>query len=249
MTGRKLGRLPTRHDPRTLKLASYTAPLPAIPDMKNWGVVSGDWGMMRNDELGDCTIAAAGHMVLLDTAARGTPVRIEDCEIVRAYAAVSGYTPGDPSTDNGAVELNVLNYWRQLGIGGHKILGYAAVPLNNRLALRQAIYLFGAVYAGVELPRTAQDQDVWNVDPDGGEDSAPGSWGGHAVPLVGYDTHALACITWGEPKWLTDDWWAKYGSEAYVVISEDWAPPGGVAPNSFNMDQLKADLAAITAGA
>ena len=73
MIDRKLGRLPTQHDARTLKLDRYLAPTTDIPAMKNWGVVSGDWGMMRNDQIGDCTIAAAAHIILLGTAAGGPP--------------------------------------------------------------------------------------------------------------------------------------------------------------------------------
>ena len=38
-----------------------------------------------------------------------------------------GFRPGDPSTDRGAYALDVLNYWRQSGIAGHRIAAYAAV--------------------------------------------------------------------------------------------------------------------------
>ena len=241
----KLGRQPTRHDMRTLQLRSYVQQLPVIPDMKNWGVAPAAWGMMRNDTLGDCTIAAAGHIILNATTLHGAPVVITDDQIIQAYSAVSGYDPASGLNDNGAVELDVLNYWRNTGVGGHKILAYVAVPITDARALREAIFLFGSIYAGVDLPVTAQDQGVWNSAGRDSADGQPGSWGGHAIPLVGYDTKAFACVTWGDQKWLTDDWWTNYGSEAYAVISEDWAPPAGAAPNSFNLDQLKADLAAI----
>lgn len=244
--GLKLGRKPASFDSRTLKLTTYAPSLPPAPLMKNWGTVESDWGMMVNDKLGDCTIASAGHIVLMDTAARGNAVIIPDSEIVKAYSAVSGYDPVSGANDDGAVELRVLNYWRQTGIGGHKILAYVSIPPRNTALLRQAIYLFGSVYAGVNLPISAQNQGIWRPTGVGEGDSAPGSWGGHAVPLVGYDTASFACVTWGDVKWLTEPWWNLYGDEAYAVISEDWSAPAGLAPNSFNLDQLKADLAAIT---
>ena len=58
----KLGKGVARHDPRTLLLASYITPaLPAPPatfDLSS--KVGSSWGMMDNDQIGDCTCAAAG---------------------------------------------------------------------------------------------------------------------------------------------------------------------------------------------
>lgn len=247
-----LGRQPARRDPRTLRLARYIAPevLANVPPMFNWGTAVRDWGMMRNDELGDCTAASVAHIILAHTAwtQPAAPVRLTDDQVVDLYSATSGYRPSNPATDRGAVELDVLNYWRQEGVAGHKINAYAAVSLDNPLLLRAAIWLFGAVYAGVDLPLRAQDQtgpwflDDWKLT----GQAKPGSWGGHAVPLIGYDTRAFNCITWGQPQWMTEDWWLAYGSEAYAVVSPDWAPPAGVAPNHLNINQLMADLAIVT---
>lgn len=242
----KLGRKPVKRDPRTLKLSNYLPKLPAVPQTQNWGAKVSAWGMMKNDTVGDCTCAAAGHIVLLDTAARGAPVVIPDDDIIGAYEKIAGYIPGDESTDNGASEIDVLNYFRKTGIGGHKILAYATINLRDTAMVRQAIYLFGSVYAGVLLPISAQAQGIWKLDGVPVGNSAPGSWGGHAVPLIAYDQENFACVTWGDVKWLTEGWWQTYADEAYALISEDWSPPAGVAPNSFNLDQLKADLAEIT---
>lgn len=243
----KLGRREPIPDPRTLKLSNYlsTSALPVVPPTYNWGqlVPADGWGLMLNDTLGDCTAAAAGHIILANTASRGVSVTISDADILALYEATSGYKPGDPSTDYGAVERYVLNYWRNTGVAGHKILGYVALNIKDTAQLREAIYLFGAVYAGVSLPLSAQDQDPWNLtDRALAGDAAPNSWGGHAVPIIGYDTAAFACVTWGGMKWMTEDWWLAYGEEAYALISVDWAPPEGAAPNRFNLSQLQADL-------
>ena len=167
---------------------------------------------------------------------------------MKAYSAVSGYDPVTGLNDNGAVELQVLNYWRQNGIAGHKITAFAALPLGNLRAVRQAIYEFGAVYAGVELPNTARDQAIWSVVDPGSADARPGSWGGHAIPLVGYDTAALACITWGEPLWMTDEWLNKYAMEFYAVLTPEWVQGAGNSPSGFDLARLQADLAAVIAG-
>ena len=65
LTRVKLGKLPHRHDPRTLQFARYLdqtalpAPPATLDDTK--GVAS--WPMYANDRIGDCTCAAAAHMV------------------------------------------------------------------------------------------------------------------------------------------------------------------------------------------
>src|SRR5258708_24179219 len=66
----KLGKLTARHDPRTLLLATYATPaLPAPPVQINVAKdVKGSWGMMDNDQIGDCTCAAAGHIFMECTA-------------------------------------------------------------------------------------------------------------------------------------------------------------------------------------
>src|SRR6478609_4511675 len=92
----RLGRKAPSNDPRTLKLAKYAPNLPPAPPMKNWSALASDWGMMANDALGDCTIASAGHIVLLDTAARGAPIHIPDDQIIAAYSGACGYDPRDP---------------------------------------------------------------------------------------------------------------------------------------------------------
>ena len=51
-----------------------------------------------------------------------------DQQIVSAGSAITGYNTATGANDNGAVEIDVLNYWRQTGIAEHKI-GASAVPV------------------------------------------------------------------------------------------------------------------------
>lgn len=244
----KLGRAPKRQDRRTLMLCDYVPiTLPPPPPAKNWGEPVSNWGMMRNDRVGDCAFAGMGHIIMLDTAANGKLFTPSDDDVIGAYSAVTGYVSGDESTDKGTVLLDALNYWRKTGMAGHKILAYASIATTDIKMMQTAIYLFGGVYVGVDLPISAQNQGVWRISGDGTGDGRPGSWGGHCVSIGAYDADNLCCVTWGRNKWMTNDWWTRYGEEAYAVITEDWAPPSGAAPNSFNMDQIKADLAGVTA--
>jgi hypothetical protein len=60
-----LGRLPVRRDVRTLALARYVdrAELPQPPVRLDMTRRVPGWPMYANDRLGDCTCAAAGHMI------------------------------------------------------------------------------------------------------------------------------------------------------------------------------------------
>jgi len=250
----KLGKQSARHDPRTLLLATYATPaLPAPPAKLNLATkVKGAWGMMDNDQIGDCTCAAAGHLLMEWTAnAQSKMFTPADDQIVEAYSAITGYNPATGANDNGAVELDVLNYWRQQGIADHKIQAFVALEPSNHTHVMDAVWIFGGCYIGLALPKTAQAQtsnkQIWSVPPSGtGGDGAPGSWGGHAVPIVAYDSRSLTVVTWGALQAMTWGFWAAYCDEAYAIISPDFLKQKNgqtVTPNGFNMQQLQEDLA------
>jgi hypothetical protein len=206
-----------------------------------------DWGMMLNDNLGDCTCAAPGHMIQQWTYYAGHEVVPPDSTILKAYEAVGGYNPNDPGTDNGANMLDVLNYWRKTGIDGHKILAYVSVDPKNLTEVKQAVELFGNVYLGIQLPVSAQNERAWTV-PSGGIYSAqgqPGSWGGHAIPVMAYSSKTLTCITWGARLKMSWNFFEDYTDELYAVLSQDWVAKSGVAPSKLNLAQLQTDLAAL----
>jgi hypothetical protein len=202
---KKLGKKPVRHDPRTLRLSKYLTALPPVPTTFEWSAAKTNWGIMLNDQIGDCTIAAAGHMIESWRNVEGNQISILDSAILTAYEAVSGYNPSDPSTDTGAVCLDVLNYWRKTGISGDKIQAYIALDQGNVAQLKAAIYLFGAAYIGLAMPLTAQNQTEWHITSAGlSGDGALGSWGGHAVPILGYGRKTLSVVSWGQIYQMTN---------------------------------------------
>ena|ERR1035437_1740307 len=247
----KLGKADPRRDQRTLKLASYLpAVLPQIPASANFysrARPTGNWGMMLNDQLGDCTCAAAGHMIEAWTGDAGVLVVPSDSAILSAYEGACGYNPADQSTDRGGVELDVLNYWRKTGIAGHKIGAYASVSIRNQDHVRAGAYLFGGLYAGVQLPNSAQGAGIWAVVGDGMTGaSAPGTWGGHAVPVVGFDGDGVWVVTWGSLVQVTWKFWATYFDEAYAILSSDFIKADGETSAGFNLAQLQSDLQVVT---
>ena len=245
----KLGKAEPKLDPRTLRLSSYLnlSQLPVPPRAVDYGNDVCDWQMYMNDTIGDCTCAAAGHMLTAWSHEDKEPLHPTDQQILAAYEAISGYDPAKPESDTGAVELTVLNYWRNTGIADSKLGAYVAVNPRNIHLVQMAIYLFGGIYIGLALPLTAQNQKPWHIADVGFLDfsDVPGSWGGHAVNVVAYDEDGLTCITWGEPQKMTWEFFTKYCDEAYALISPTWFGKDELAPNGFNVEQLQADLAAL----
>jgi hypothetical protein len=246
----KLGKSLPVHDHRTLSFSDYvnTAALPAAPEAYCYGetIAFNAWGMMANEIVSDCTLASAGHLIMAWTAANGAMVTPSDTEIITAYSAITGYDPVTRQNNTGSNLVNVLNYWRKSGIANHKIAAYAALQPGNHNHIMQAVYLFGGCYIGLALPASATMQTVWTVPPGGATgQGAPNSWGGHAVPVIGYDSNGLTVVTWGTIKQLTWQFWDAYCDESYCIISADFA--GEKAPNGFNMATLQADLKQLVA--
>jgi hypothetical protein len=245
----KLGKLAPRHDPRTLRFANYAAALPITPTACHYQVrVKAPWGMMRNDDVGDCTCAAAGHAEQLWTACAATEFTPTDAQILTAYAGVTNppYDPATGANDNGANMLDVLKYWRTTGIAGRKIDSFTSVAPTHTGHVRAAVYLFGTVYVGLSLPLTAQAQvgSLWTVG--FGADAQPGSWGGHAVNVVAYDRSTVTVVTWGQLQVMTWAFWLAYCDEAYAVLSADWLRASGTSIAGFDLVALSADLGAVT---
>lgn len=270
---RLLGKKAYVADPRSLQLAKYAAALPAAPNLVLAPVVSA-WGMMLNDTLGDCTCAAAGHMQMAweaDTAAQ--VVQPPDSAILTAYEAVSGYQPGNTSTDNGAEIKSVLAYWQKTGVAGQKIGPYTEIKAGDLAMVRAGIWLFGAVDIGLNMPLAAQQMGTtWVAPPPATKRRRtlfdwllrrpaptgltgqwkPGSWGGHSICLLGYNTttDTYTGISWGQVITIAAAFLAAYMDEGWAPLSPTFLV-NGVSParfGEFDTAQLTADLAQLKKG-
>jgi hypothetical protein len=248
-----LGKKPKREDPRTFKLARYLTHLPPAPATVDWTRAVSKWGMLDNDNIGDCVPAGMMHMVMLWAANAGKPIpQPTDAEAIANYEVIGGYNPSDPSTDQGCDMLTALQIWRSKGIlvGGqtHRIAAFAEVNLKNPAEVKAALYLFGGLFTGWALPASAQGENTWFVPVGGpyGDTGAPGSWGGHCAPLAAEDgSGEFRAITWGSLTPATHNFVADYSEEAYAVISPEWIEQNGKAPSGFNLAALEKDLAAL----
>lgn len=232
----RLGRKPARHDPRTLQFAKYAAGMPSPPASVDNTYGLGAFGMLGNDFCGDCTIAAALHAIqtwhLSLTGRQFLP--FSDALALSYYSKWAGYVPGDPATDQGAVELDVLNLWRKSTLADHNLKAFCDPSPHNIDHIKKAIWAFGGVYIGIDFPSNASEEpgSVWDYDP------AASIIGGHAVFCPLYSPRGIGCISWGNLYTMTWDFWANLTEESHCLMSDtDW----------MNRDQTMFDYAALLA--
>lgn len=241
----RLGKHPPVTDPRTLHFAKYLTPgVPAPPVSIDYGAKVGNWPMYFNDQYGDCTCAAAAHMIQNWTANASKEVTPPPEVVLGFYEHFVG-TP--PPPDDGLDMLSVLKYWRQTGLDSHKIEAFAAVKLGSMAEAQAAVDLLGSLYIGVALPDFATQGDMvtvpWVLPATGAVgDAAQNPANGHCIPAVGYDAHNLFVVTWGALKSMSWEFYTAYADEAFAVMSEDFIGPGGKTPGGLDVTALREDL-------
>ena len=238
-TTRRLGKTAPRLDRRTLQLHRYITPdLPTPPITRRWDAAATDWGVMGNDQYGNCVIATAAHAILTWRANElGDTARITDSAVVdlsREMGALDGYNI-----------LDRLSYWRKHGMWGHPLWAYAQIASSNTELLKSAIDIFGAADIGLALPTAWKDAPVW--DTGHGRRYVEGSWGLHSVPVVGYDANQVYVVTWGAIQPMTWRGFLSYCDEAYALITPDWLARQGTTPSGFDLETLRASLDVVTA--
>jgi hypothetical protein len=239
-------------DPRGKLSQGGLPPVPLSADV-NWASAVPSWPMYLNDSLGDCTIAAMGHMYGAWTwYASSAEGLFADSEIQAAYSRAGGYVPGDPSTDNGCVMQDVLADQASRGMTdakgrAHKVAAYAAFgnPADEDL-LGQVLDIFGSVYVGVNVQQQMEtefaDGRPWTWDP-----AAP-EIGGHAICLqrrMGSGDAPLEYVTWGALQPATTGFQAGAADEAWAVVTADWVRANGTTIEGMDLQQLLADMADV----
>lgn len=240
----KCGKLPAVRPYGLRDLSAYTTKrLPAPPAAVDYysKVDPALWGMLGNDSLGDCAMAGWVHLMRAWNSEVGTtdPVPEVGATVAQYFALTGGQ-------DSGLVLHNVLQAAASPGLfgGTSKIDAYVPVALNT-VDLCAAVAFFGALYIGIAMPASAQEQfaagQPWIVDP-----RSPIE-GGHCVIVVGYDHRGVWIITWGALQLVTWPWLATYLDEAWVIVPQqfDEAKHGPFA--DLDLASLKADMPRLAA--
>lgn len=243
----KLGRLPLHSeethprvhlkDHRDDTAAPVTLPI-------NWFARVTTWGMLLNDQLGDCTAAGLLHLLVSMTTYAGDPIAPADPDALALYERF-GYQPGNPSTDQGANEQDVLQSAVSNPVCGEEVSLFGQVDVQDQEEVELALATFGPLYLGIDCPQSMQEQfGAGQVI-----DYVPGSpiEGGHCIILVGVDVDYLYVVTWGQCVKMTWAFWQNYIEEAWVIVSKAWLEANGSTPSGFNLTTLQAAFASLPA--
>lgn len=250
----KLGRLPRARNPRVPHLAALLAgrrtalaPPPAAVDYTK--VLPANLGMFANDTLGDCTCAGIYHLIqVLSANAQGAIDTEPDNNAVLLYEQACGYVPGQPNTDEGGVEQDVLTYvmltGAPMGADGstrHRLTAFVEVDPSNQADVMLTISEFGGSYIGFNVPDYAMStSNTWDVQP-----GTPNIIGGHCVVLAAYDTVGPTCITWGRLQKMTWAFFNQFTDEAYAIADPDWIAATGKSPAGLSITDLEAQMEAL----
>jgi hypothetical protein len=263
----RFGKQPPTVTPRTVHPMIEVAggiPLPPLPNSSAYyqavtTAASADprlsWGTFENTpttgDFNDCTIAAAGHMTQLWTANIGGELKFSDGDVSAAYKHFVG-----DDTKKDLKMRDVLEYWRTVGIGNHKIQAYGQIQNQNVKQIKYSISLLGGCYIGLGLPSALFDQHTdptavqggkWGSTPNPPDgDYAPNPENGHTIAAVGFDDDSLSFVTWGKQIQMTWQFLKTYMDEAWGLVSPDWVSSGsGKSPSGFDLTGLGFALEAL----
>ena len=188
--------------------------------------------ILGNDTEGDCIYAGGYHIVAVETGNAGTPFHASLVQVNHDYSAVTGFKPGDPSTDNGGQMIDALNFWKKTGFAnGTKLSGWMSVNPKDPVALRAACFLGENLYLGGGLPDAyvnpfpSGNGFVWGP-------GTPNPDNGHCIMSAKFDPTGIGIDTWGMTGTLTYDAVAEVFDEVYVLITPDQLAKGQTkAPN------------------
>lgn len=246
-----LGQIRSKAQPACLKLSSYIIEnamagiLPTSINRRDKAAASLA-RMYKNDQYGNCVLAGMAHSMgvwsAVDDDSDGE-VQGTDQEIVSQYQSFCG--PGD----RGCNIVSVMNIVRSKGLvlGGKKyaIDGYVSVDNTKKELVKAALYFFGSLKFGIDLPQAWTSNAVW-------EPTSSRIVGGHDVAGVDYDDDEGVYISsWGRIYVIT--WEAmlstRWVTELYAMLAPLWYGKNNVAgATGIDITGLKADLKKIESG-
>lgn len=252
---RKLGKKPHTPDGRDLMLAAYIdkAVLPTPPETFTSAEVvqDGEWGMLLNDQLGDCVPAGISHAQLVLGRLGEHHPEFGEHSVLAAYEEWGGYVPGDPSTDEGTDMRVAAKQWQRKGILDnhsqyHRSGAYLWLEPGNLEELFLASFIFKNGIIGYQLPRSAMEEfdaaeaerrrPIWDYDA-----SSPIE-GGHCVPGFGRVAELFDSVSWGSRVGVSGAFIENYMDSGFTVVSSSMLGADGETPEGLDHEKLIADL-------
>jgi hypothetical protein len=241
---KKLGKTPARPGAISLKFGMiFNIPtLPTPPQTFGRAGTVKDWGMLANDQVGDCVLAGAAHETKLITKESSVEALFTDASVLADYTAITGYNPNDPSTDQGTDMQAAAAYRLKTGVldasgKRHLVDAYMEPALGDLDEFMTGVYLMGFAGLGVRFPGRAEAQfdagEPWTVV------QGDTVVGGHYIPVIDRTASGnLVCVTWGREQEITPDWYRQYVDESVVYLSKENLSAKGISPENFDFGAL-----------
>jgi hypothetical protein len=224
--------------PHVLDYVDLAATLPLVADTCSYTkrLPSGLWGMLGNDQYGDCVLVAIANGKNTQAANAGKPTTSYTTDQVLGwYSAVTGFKKSDPSTDNGTDPVEALDWAVKQGL----VAAHGQVNLQDDSHVAAALYLFGGIQIALDFPEAWQSTSNWDV-------TSSAIVGGHMTVLSGYDATVNHDVeTWAEIVRLTNRARKKYGQAGYVIITNEWLAANGKTIQGLDIAGLKAASALV----
>ena len=231
MINLKLGKLPAKHDQRTIQLQNILKlkelpPIPKIYDCDTVLPAPIPLLMFGNDKWGDCVMAARANQTLrLECFEQKKVIPISDSNVLNEYWKEQSAGCLNKHPDKGLNVLSSLTAWRKgwnAAGQSYNIYGFGEIAALDHAEVLAAIYLLNGAIAGIQLPVSAQSQfesgQPWDIT--SGPGTNPGSWGGHCIYLSAYNDIGPICETWAKKQQMTWAFWDRYNDECWGIVDD-----------------------------
>lgn len=208
--------------------------VPAVPPNAD----GTSWGMDGNNVYGDCGVAGINHGFMAAASivqAYSGETWPTDQQVVDYYLSYTG------GADTGVVLADFLAYVKSRQFFGHTIQGYAPITVSDIPTLQFAVDAYAFSYTGIYVTN-AMEAAFQNGQPWTLEDLFSPQAGGHCIPLVGYDSNYLYCVTWGKVQPITYSAWHFIADEAWAVIPGEFTSTDG---RGISLSALQQDLSKL----
>lgn len=256
------GKLPPQ---RPLKMAALgdfldrSTSWPKVPP-EGWenAVKPSDWGMLGNDQWGDCAAAGIYHLIQGQAANSkiGRALYGTAAQALALYSAVTGFDPnagpsGENPTDQGTVLTQLLAHVQKNGLemtdeNGKavtvEIVGWAALDISSVAQRRYGAYTFGGAYLGINCPEEAEEDTTNWID----WPNSPIA-GGHCITQEGEGAAGGQTVSWGQVIPTANSFYSAYLDEGYVVLSQAWLNVQEKSPTGLDLDALVGAIKQVAA--
>ena len=248
----------SKHEPAGLRLKDFlhaAVAYPSSPTTCDWAAKAAKEiaDIEGNDQYGDCVFAEDAHYIGLLTANANTLFDYSEAQTLADYSALTGFSPSNPASDQGADPIADLNWRVAKGYAdGSKDAGWALVDGSNWAEVQYAVSTFGNLKMWFGIPDSIANSlpsssgFVWDATAGNADDA-----NGHAIGGSGYSTNLVAAshdgidvMTWGMRGRVTKAALAKWfvtsqGGGLAVRVSTDWiSKNSGQTPSGLNVSAL-----------